>query len=212
MQGTRSADRHPSYEGNEVLLSSLNTWSRSGRCLILGDFNAPMVDWVNPQTELSDYTFEHELGDAVITCVLVQHVKEATRYDPDTESSLLDLILAHLDDDVTNLDYTLPLSKSDHAVLNFDFHITVNHEHTLVQSRPNVWEANIQYIIHSASSVDWTIEPESLIETDCSDFLNLYLKPTAPHIALTTPREPKNSPPWFRREEKNTGSTQVNGD
>ncbi|CAH8485204.1 unnamed protein product, partial [Schistosoma mattheei] len=54
-----------------------------------------MVDWENLRTESSENSFEQELVDAVITCALVQHVKEATRYDPDTESSLLDLILTH---------------------------------------------------------------------------------------------------------------------
>ncbi|VDO77325.1 unnamed protein product [Schistosoma curassoni] len=124
-----------------------------------------MVDWKNLRTELPDNSFEQELVDEVITCALVQHVKEATRYDPDSESSLLDLILTHFEDDVANLNYMPPLGKSDHAALNFDLHITVNHEHASAQSRPNVWEANTQDIMHSASSVDWTIEPESSIET-----------------------------------------------
>ncbi|CAH8582136.1 unnamed protein product [Schistosoma rodhaini] len=117
-----------------------------------------MEDWGNLRTESSENSFEQELVDAVITCALVQHVKEATMYDPGSASSLLDLILTHCEDDVANLDYMPPLGKSDHAVLPFDFHITVDYEHASAQSRPNVWKANIQDIMHSASSVDWTID------------------------------------------------------
>ncbi|VDP33416.1 unnamed protein product [Schistosoma mattheei] len=83
-----------------------------------------MVDWKNLRTELSDNSFEQELVDAVITCALVQYVREAIRYDPDSESSLLDLILTHCEDDVANLDYMPPLGKSGHAALTFDLHIT----------------------------------------------------------------------------------------
>ncbi|VDO71648.1 unnamed protein product [Schistosoma curassoni] len=46
--------RSSSCEVNEVLLSSLDTSSQSVLCLILGDFNAPMVDLENPRTEESD--------------------------------------------------------------------------------------------------------------------------------------------------------------
>ncbi|CAH8447575.1 unnamed protein product [Schistosoma bovis] len=159
-----------------------------------------MVDWENLRTESSENSFEQELVDAVITCALVQHVKEATRYDPDTESSLLDLILTHYEDDVANLHHMPPLGKSDHAVLTFDFHITASHEDASVQSRPNVWKANIPDIMHSASLIDWTIDPESSIETAWNTFRKSYLKVTTPHIPWTIPKGPKNSPPWFSRE------------
>ncbi|VDP45325.1 unnamed protein product [Schistosoma margrebowiei] len=79
--------RSPSCEANEILLSSLNTWSQSGRCLILGDFNAPMVDWENLRTKSSENSFEQELVDGVITCAL---------------------------DDVATLHHMPPIGKSDH--------------------------------------------------------------------------------------------------
>ncbi|VDO86905.1 unnamed protein product [Schistosoma mattheei] len=43
----------PSCELDKVLPDSLNTWSQSGRYLILGDFNAPIVDWETLRTEFS---------------------------------------------------------------------------------------------------------------------------------------------------------------
>ncbi|VDP79247.1 unnamed protein product [Schistosoma curassoni] len=119
-----------------------------------------MLDWENLRTELSNNSFEQELRDAVITCALVQHVNEETGYNPDSKSSLPDLILAHHEDDVTNPDYMPPLGKSDHTVLKFGFHIVVQNEHVSAPSRPNVWKSNIQGTKQPASLVDWTRDPE----------------------------------------------------
>ena len=182
-------------ELNEVLLDGLNTWSQSGRCLILGDFNAPMVGWRNLRIELSVNSFEQELDDEVITRAIVQHVKEATRYYSDSESSLPDLILTHYKDDVTNLSYMPPLGKIDHVGLIFDFYITVNHEHTPLQPRPNVQNAKIEDIKYSASSKDWTTEPENPIGLAGDVFRNFHLKVTALHIPWATPRVARKCPP-----------------
>ncbi|VDP00668.1 unnamed protein product [Schistosoma margrebowiei] len=119
---------------------------------------------------------------------VVQHVTKATKNDPDSESALLDLIPTHYVDDVANLHYIPPLGKSDHAFLTFDFHITVSHDHASVQSRPNIWKANIPDIMHLASLVDCTIDPESSVETAWEAFRNSYLKVTTPHIPWTIPR------------------------
>ncbi|VDP62920.1 unnamed protein product [Schistosoma curassoni] len=124
------------YENNTFL----NTWLKSDRRLILWFFNAPTVDWENLRTELLDNSFEQEPVDVVVTCALVQHVKESTRYDPDTESSLLDLILIHYGGEVTNLDYMPPLGKSDQAVPTLNFHIIVKNEHASDESRPDIWK------------------------------------------------------------------------
>lgn len=79
----------------------------------------------NLRNELSENSFEQELVDAVIKCALVQHVEEATRYDMGAESSFLDLILTHYEDDLANLNYIPHLGKSDHSVRTFDFHIII---------------------------------------------------------------------------------------
>ncbi|VDP50648.1 unnamed protein product [Schistosoma margrebowiei] len=117
---------------------------------------------------MSDF-FGQEMVDEVTTYAVVQHVREATKYDPESESSLLDLILAHYEDDVMSLDYMPSLGKSDHAVLIFDFYIVVNNDHVSARRKPNVWKANIGHIMHSASSVDWTIGPESPTGTVCHE-------------------------------------------
>ena len=92
----------------------------------------------------------------------------------------------------------------------FDFHKTVSHEHASAQSRPNVWRANIQDIMHSGSLIDYTIDPESSFKTAWDTFRNPYLKVNSPHTPWTTPRGPKTPHhgsvvrflSFFAREEK----------
>lgn len=92
------------------------------------DFNALTVAWRNLRTELSENSFKQKPVDGVIICVLVQRVKEATMYDQDSKSSLLDLILIHYEIGTTNLYYIPPLGNSNDTVLDFDFHIVVNNK------------------------------------------------------------------------------------
>lgn len=68
------------------------------------------------------------------------------------------------------------LDRNDYADLAFDFHLDVNNEDMSSQARPNIWRTNIKSIMHSASSVDYTIEPESSIETAWYVFGNSCIK------------------------------------
>lgn len=70
---------------NEVIVDRFNTLLSSDRCLILRDFSAPMVDWKNVMTGLSENSFEQTVVDAAITYVLKKHMKEATRCDMESK-------------------------------------------------------------------------------------------------------------------------------
>ena len=111
-------------------------------------------------------------------------MKESTRYDPDSKPSLLDLVPTHHGDNFTNPRHTPPLGRRYHAVLNVDFYMAVINEHMSAQPRPNVWEAYIQDIIHSASTVDWSVEPGSSIETAWEVFRDF--------LRVTKPGSPRN--------------------
>ncbi|VDP02525.1 unnamed protein product [Schistosoma margrebowiei] len=75
----------------------------------------------NPDASASGPTdivnLSHVAKHTDLTCALVQHVKEATRYNPDSGSSFIRLILPHYEDDLKNTEYMQTLGKSDHAVL-----------------------------------------------------------------------------------------------
>lgn len=67
--------RSPKCEVNKILLDGYNSWSSSGRRLILGDLSSPTVDWKNLRTELLENHIEQKLVAAVIPCAVMQHVK-----------------------------------------------------------------------------------------------------------------------------------------
>lgn len=61
----------------------------------------------NLRTESHEKSFENKLFSAIITCSLVHHMKEASRYYPNS-GSLLDSMLIHYEDGVTKLHYMSP--------------------------------------------------------------------------------------------------------
>lgn len=81
--------------------------------------------------------FEQQLVNEVATCAPVLHVRKATRYNPDFESSSLSLILTYYKYTITNPHYMPPLGKIDNEV--------VNNVGASAQLKPNVWKANIRY-------------------------------------------------------------------
>lgn len=104
-------------ETKEILINKLSTWS-SNRCLILSYFNALNIDWNNLRTDLSKNYFEQQLVDTVMAFALV-HVRKSKRYDPDSDSSLMDCILTHHEKDSINIKYLPSLDKSDQILLVF---------------------------------------------------------------------------------------------
>jgi len=63
----------------DVLLSQLTKLSVSNHVLIVGDFNAPTIDWVNLTTHVPDYAYEGRLLELSLGRFLVQHVTQFTR-------------------------------------------------------------------------------------------------------------------------------------
>ena len=89
------------------------------RTLVVGDFNAPEVHW--EQGTAPPRSFGATLVDCLDTLGLIQHVKDPTRFRQGQRSSLLDLVISSHVSDVTDLQITAPLGKSDHAVVEFTF-------------------------------------------------------------------------------------------
>lgn len=121
---------------------------------------------------LTDDDAEATLGAALINLNVLRIFFE----------SLLHLIITHYEDDTPILYYAPPLGKSGPTVLDFGFHVIFDSEDVSAQVRPNGWKANMQDIIHIASLVDWSIEPESLVETIWDVVGNLWVKVTAPYM------------------------------
>ena len=86
---------------------------------LLGDFNAPKIDWANKRTMPGASNFEKKLLETVEDCYLHQHVGEETRFSG-TQSSLLDLVFTKEERDVRNIEVLAPLGLSDHGIVSGD--------------------------------------------------------------------------------------------
>ena len=66
---------------DEGLLSYFTYLSSvSSKIVIVGDFNAPGIDWLSHSTTLSDLSFGHKLVQTLGDSFLHQHVTEPTRF------------------------------------------------------------------------------------------------------------------------------------
>ena len=114
----RSPKSSPTHD--TVLLNFLRESARSSyRLCIMGDLNAPKIDWVSRSPRGSD--FERALIDVLDRQALVQHVLSTTRSRQNQTSSTLDLVLSRREDDVSDLTIGDPLGKSDHYTIAFHF-------------------------------------------------------------------------------------------
>ena len=101
-------------------LNFVKETSRSSyRLCIMGDFNAPKIDWLSRSPRAAG--FEHELISALDNHALVQHVRNVTRFRQHQSPSILDLVISRRHDDVADLTVSDPLGKSDHYTLTFRF-------------------------------------------------------------------------------------------
>ncbi|VDP02251.1 unnamed protein product [Schistosoma curassoni] len=96
---------------NARIVSDKTTNIRLTRKHTLNENNA-IEFTTNPDASASGPTdiinLSHVTQHIDLTCALLQHVKEATRYDPDSRSSFIRLILTHYEDDLKDPEYMPP--------------------------------------------------------------------------------------------------------
>ena len=108
--------RSPGSQPSQML-SDIRTFSKGNHCLILGDFNAPSIDWSRNVCSINE-PFTSELLSTTIDLYLYQHVSEPTRVTP-SASNILDLVLSKNETDVHDVQILPPVGSSDNAVVSF---------------------------------------------------------------------------------------------
>ncbi len=84
--------------------------------LLVGDFNAPNVNW-NDMTSCHDVTFDARMLSLCLDNFLVQHSVRATRSVPGQREACLGLVLTKTSEDILSFDRGLPLGNSNHLSL-----------------------------------------------------------------------------------------------
>lgn len=119
---------------DHVLLDTIKVVSRSHTdCIILGDFNAPFIDW-QVNVCLSNDLFSPKLLNTTEECFICQHVLQPTRFKCTQWSSLLNLIFSCYPNSVSQIQTLSLIGKSNHATLCFTMHTSFT---------PEIWSAKM---------------------------------------------------------------------
>jgi hypothetical protein len=128
--------------------------------LIIGDFNAPHINWSSGICEASVDSFENRLLEALKDGFWTQHVTAETRNPLHERSSLLDLVLTDEPELIDLIKHSAPLGKSDHDVLDFQLNIAAD-----AKDRPHKvldWmKGDFEQIRINCAGIDWHKESEN---------------------------------------------------
>ncbi|VDP89743.1 unnamed protein product [Echinostoma caproni] len=97
-----------------AILDDMRRWTGDGHCLILGDFNVPLIDWNENRFPPGADRLSRGPLAVVNQLTLHQHSHEPTRIH-DSAQAVLDLVLFSRTLDVDVIDHLLPLGSSDHS-------------------------------------------------------------------------------------------------
>jgi len=122
--------------------------------LILGDFNAPSINWSSSCAIGNNAHYQSRLLDFALDNFLMQHVCVPTRDVPGQTANCLDLIFTLDDDDISELERGAPLGLSDHLSLTFTYVISSSPE-PLSEPRRNIWKADFEQMRFYLSEFDW---------------------------------------------------------
>ena len=86
-----------------------------------GDFNHPDINWENETTPYSERHPATIFMEFVRDSFLIQHVRNATHFKPNTKPSLIDLIFTSEENMLEDIRHSAPIGKSHHQCLFCDF-------------------------------------------------------------------------------------------
>jgi hypothetical protein len=142
--------RSPSstVENNKLLLNLLDQASSSrlaSQMVIMGDFNYHEIDYVNnevnsgPESEASKFFYKtHDLA-------LTQHVVQPTRVRQGQRPSLLDYLFSSEENLIEQVNYEVPIGKSDHVCLRCAIKIDKPDKPTQI-GKLDYWKGDYQAI------------------------------------------------------------------
>lgn len=183
------------------LLDEVRRWMGVRHCLLLGDFNAPHIDWLHGHCAASADLFSRDLFSLVECLGLYQHVRDPTRCVHDS-LSILDLVLTPSSSDVSSVDCLPPLGSSDHSTLVIHWRPGI----PLLPPDPpryNIWRIPFDDLRCAVTGAPWlhpNLSPGCGIDQVWSRFVNGLLSTVQLFAPLTRRRPHSKGPPWFDAE------------
>lgn len=188
----------PSGNGNRIL-DSLKTYGYGRDCLILGDFNAPGIDWDLLHCRLSAESFDASLLGAVLDANMTQHVSTPTRILQGQTPHILDLVLSPVPSDVSGLVTLPPIGCSDHCTLFLTWSQRFARQNQQTYYR-NFWRSNPTRLRETASMLDWNTPPDLDVDSAWTLLRSKMNKLIEQVVPNSRRKHRMRGPPWIDRE------------
>jgi hypothetical protein len=182
---------------DDILLNELRNICKHKEIVVVGDFNAPSIDWLINHTG-NENSFDGKLLKVVQDEFLVQSIHEATRFRHAQRLNCLDLVFTKDDDSITNVEVLPPLGSSDHNVLHWDYQIPDIPKKEVAYKR-SVWKADVVGMKDYIKSLDWNHYVDNDLEHNWDHFKSTltYLYNTyCPLVPIRSVSRPK----WLTRD------------
>ncbi|BHF73133.1 hypothetical protein SprV_0401620900 [Sparganum proliferum] len=141
-------------QSDSSLLEELETISIRPNVMIMGDFNAPNIDWNLTSVPSSEFNFDRRLLKSVQRSHLTQHVPSPTRLRDGQLANCLDLVLTKAPESVDVVNCLPPLGKSNHVVLQWESSPFSVPDQSIVIGR-NIWRGDFGQMRLDMRRRDW---------------------------------------------------------
>nr|VZH94046.1 unnamed protein product [Spirometra erinaceieuropaei] len=141
-------------QSDSSLLEELDAISIRPNVMIMGDFNAPNIDWNLTSAPGSEFNFDRRLLNSVQRSHLTQHVLSPTRLREGQLANCLDLVLTKAPESVDVVNCLPPLGKSDHVVLQWEYSLFSVPDQSIVIRR-NIWRGDFNQMRLDMRRRDW---------------------------------------------------------
>jgi hypothetical protein len=180
---------------DDELINELRLLCQKKSVIIIGDFNAPGIDWDSLHVHSPIQSFESKLVNFSLDEFLYQAVKCNTRFRHGQNPSCLDLIFSKDEEIISETQTMAPIGLSDHCVLN----CIITHspkQDFIPSSRRNIWKADIPAILSDLQQIDWDFTTTEDLEQSWGQFKQHFLSLVSKHCPMKrTTTRPK--PGWL---------------
>ncbi|BHF57396.1 hypothetical protein SprV_0100033700 [Sparganum proliferum] len=162
--------------------------------LIVGDFNAPHINWSSASADCSEAAFDQQLLRTSDNLLLTQHVMFPTRVREGQQMNCLDLVFTKSSDNIDDVNCLPPLGQSDHVVHMWEYTLFSLPAQPL-DSRPNIWRRDFEQMRKDLSPIDWASTLSGDVEEDWCQFKELVHNLISNHCPIMR-RRLTNRPRW----------------
>jgi hypothetical protein len=184
---------------DDKIIDQLRCMVAKSDVMIVGDFNAPSIDWELLSTASSNL-FDNNLLNFTLDMFLVQHVDFNTRFRDGQQPSCLDLIFTKDEESLQNLQSSAPLGLSDHVLLSWNYTLFSAPKPQRRLAR-NIWKADTTNMHIYLQSLDWSSLMTENIEQTWQKFKDI-MKHLVENYCPLTPAKSRSAPPWLTPELK----------